>query len=601
MMDDKDGSSVASSSPPGVIRQVRPATVTAVLEATFPRPHRPGHAKQGETFLSFLSRGARLFFETCAFLKTLLPFPGLAREEDDSARTSSRERTAFLLVLAAWTTWNFCRVYFGGWGLGMDEAQYWDWSRHLDWSYYSKPPLIAYLIAFTTRVAGNEEWAIRLGSVLLNSGLLVAVYVLTRHIAGSARAGLVAALATLGATIAWVRPLVMSTDSLLVFFWAAGMYAWLRALETRGMRWWLATGLALGLGMLSKYTTGLLVAALALHLLLAGREKLRSPGPWLAGALVLASFLPVLWWNATHDWISFSHHMHLNAPEPLSFGQRLSSLWGFLLSQGLMSSPVLLPLMLWAAYRLMRPPLRGRAAFLVFLTFLLPFGFYVFLAAQRNVYAHWPTPAYLGGAVALGWVWTQQRRGLAMRLLLALGIAIGALTGLAATNTSVLHHGAAAYARAHHTDPPQWLRPGLDTDWSNTFYIGPAMGEVVGRRLNEMREPRPFVFSDVKTLATRLSYYVPGRPRVYCLPYERAANQYDIWGGWEQLVGRDGLFVAQGPRQDAEPLAREFCESGYFQDYEHLESAELERAGTQIAVISLFRMHGFTGKLPVPE
>src|SRR5262249_25418158 len=27
--------------------------------------------------------------------------------------------------------------------LGQDEAHYWDWSRHLDWSYYSKGPLVA--------------------------------------------------------------------------------------------------------------------------------------------------------------------------------------------------------------------------------------------------------------------------------------------------------------------------------------------------------------------------------------------------------------------------------------------------------------------------
>ena len=46
--------------------------------------------------------------------------------------------------------------------LSVDEAQYWHWSRNIDFGYFTKPPLIAWIIAFSTFIFGNEEWAVRL-------------------------------------------------------------------------------------------------------------------------------------------------------------------------------------------------------------------------------------------------------------------------------------------------------------------------------------------------------------------------------------------------------------------------------------------------------
>ena len=45
--------------------------------------------------------------------------------------------------------------------LHFDEAQYWDWSQNLDWGYFSKPPLLAFLIRVVTELCGNGENCIR--------------------------------------------------------------------------------------------------------------------------------------------------------------------------------------------------------------------------------------------------------------------------------------------------------------------------------------------------------------------------------------------------------------------------------------------------------
>src|SRR4051812_29940260 len=76
--------------------------------------------------------------------------------------------------------------------LAPDEAHYWDWSRHLDWSYYSKGPLVAYLIRAGCAVAGlwsrqaaaGDMLAVRLPAVLCGSLLLVSMYVLTIQVFG---------------------------------------------------------------------------------------------------------------------------------------------------------------------------------------------------------------------------------------------------------------------------------------------------------------------------------------------------------------------------------------------------------------------------------
>src|SRR5436190_2998970 len=84
--------------------------------------------------------------------------------------------------------------------LAPDEAHYWDWSRHLDWSYYSKGPLVAWLIRLSCEVfgswseahTGNLMFAVRLPAVVCGSLLLVSLYVLAMQVFG--RSGFALAL-----------------------------------------------------------------------------------------------------------------------------------------------------------------------------------------------------------------------------------------------------------------------------------------------------------------------------------------------------------------------------------------------------------------------
>src|SRR5829696_8336631 len=99
-------------------------------------------------------------------------------------------RPAALLILG-WVALNL--VYLGWFcplDLSPDEAHYWHWSRHLDWSYYSKGPLVAWLIRGSCELFGTSAFAVRLPAVLTSAALLAGVFVLARDALRDGRAAL---------------------------------------------------------------------------------------------------------------------------------------------------------------------------------------------------------------------------------------------------------------------------------------------------------------------------------------------------------------------------------------------------------------------------
>lgn len=100
--------------------------------------------------------------------------------------------------------------------LFVDEAQYWLWSTQPAAGYFSKPPLIAWLIALTTRLAGEAAWAVRLASPLLHAGA-AGFILLAGRVLYDARTGAAAALVYLTLPAVSFSSLLISTDAPLLF------------------------------------------------------------------------------------------------------------------------------------------------------------------------------------------------------------------------------------------------------------------------------------------------------------------------------------------------------------------------------------------------
>ena len=190
-----------------------------------------------------------------------------------------------------------------------DEAQYWRWGETLDWGYYSKPPMIAWLIHAVTSLFGNSEWAIRLPAPFLHTIGAVFLYYLGRDMYNG-RTGMLAALGYALMPAVILSSAIISTDGVLMPFWCAALYAFWR-LRTGSGHWVSAAGLglAIGLGLLSKYAMVYFLIGIVLTLLMdrdSRRALLSLPG--LAALLVAgAVFAPHIAWNAAHNFETVSH------------------------------------------------------------------------------------------------------------------------------------------------------------------------------------------------------------------------------------------------------------------------------------------------------
>ncbi|MGE0829613.1 MAG: ArnT family glycosyltransferase, partial [Hyphomonadaceae bacterium] len=192
--------------------------------------------------------------------------------------------------------------------LHFDEAQYWHWSRALDWGYFSKPPLIAWVIAATTGVFGNAEWAVRLAAPFCHAAGAFALFALARRIYGPV-AGLWAGALWLTMPAVWLSSAIMSTDALVMPLWSAALYCLWRLIETRAWIWAILLGAALGLGALAKYAMLYfpLCAAFAALIGRDARQALLSKYGAAAAAIAALILAPNLYWNATHEFQTLQH------------------------------------------------------------------------------------------------------------------------------------------------------------------------------------------------------------------------------------------------------------------------------------------------------
>lgn len=192
-----------------------------------------------------------------------------------------------------------------------DEAQYWLWSRTLDFGYYSKPPVIAWAIWATTAIGGDAEAWVRLSACLFQAGATMTVFLIGRRLYGGAVGLAAAALYGLMPGIQ-LSALVAATDAPLLFFLGLTILAYVTLLEAQGRRRiLLAAGLgaALGLAFLSKYAAIYFVVGLGVHLALSPRARAAwsLPAAAAACAALAAVMAPNLAWNAAHDFATFQH------------------------------------------------------------------------------------------------------------------------------------------------------------------------------------------------------------------------------------------------------------------------------------------------------
>lgn len=290
-----------------------------------------------------------------------------------------------------------------------DEAYYWEFSRRLDFSYYDHPPMVAYVISFFNLFFGNSVLSIRLPSII---GMLLASFLIFRICQVSfsnAQAGFWA-VAMLNLTPAGTAiGFITTPDTPLLIFWSVGMYAFIKALNSSKYFWWIITGLSLGCGALSKYNMIFFVPSIALtilcfkryrHLVFTGRY-------WIMVFLAALGTLPIIYWNANHDWISFKFQFaHGLNPANKSCWKTFGD---FLVGQLGTIGLTLFPMLWYAVIKTIKKSWQENNEKLFFLSWLAfpTMLFFTMSSLNAKVEANWPQIAYISAMILVGFFITE--------------------------------------------------------------------------------------------------------------------------------------------------------------------------------------------------
>jgi 4-amino-4-deoxy-L-arabinose transferase-like glycosyltransferase len=339
-----------------------------------------------------------------------------------------RATLAFLLVLAATTGVRIYALFQNPLGLYFDEAQYWSWSRALEWGYFTKPPLIAWVISATTALAGTDaEWAVRLGAPLAHAVTASALYLLGRTMYG-AWAGFWAGLGWLMLPGVFFSSSLISTDAVLLPLWAIAVLALWRLMNTRALHWALVLGLALGVSVLAKYAMlyFVLCAACAAWWLAPVREALGKGRGMLAGFIALALITPNIVWNIQNGFATARHtaaNARFDAGDMFNFDELFEFTGGQVII-----GPLILAALIWLGWRAWRRStgLSDQDKFL--LAFIIPpFLFVSLIAFLSRANANWAAVAY---PATLVWVTGSLYGSADGRRFLAAATAINVIMGV---------------------------------------------------------------------------------------------------------------------------------------------------------------------------
>lgn len=473
------------------------------------------------------------------------------------------------LACAAIFLVTLCQILFllagCDWDFSGDEAEFWAWSRRLDWSYFARGPLIAWLIrlssetlgTFSQWLTGSSMFALRFPAIA--SGALSAwgVFRLGSLTTGSKRSALWTILLLPAIPVLALGGVLMTCDTPLVCCWTWAAVWTFRALQSDDWRAWIAAGAIGALGVLAKYTMLAFPVSVGLFLLLcpSHRRQLRQPGYWVMSSLcVILGLAPIVAWNAAHGWVAFGQladRVGLSSratwggikPVLVFFAgdfAALGGVWWVAGAAALIHSLLTVTRKNGAAGMAAAPPdaLDGadHRAGLIYLLCLwaVIWGACLVASLLGETEANWMAPGYVPLLILVGMRVESAFRSGGARARLYMAAWCVSIAGVVA-----IHHTEWFFPMC-----ARWVPPSTKGLPAPLRLIDPTcrmrghkqLAEEVAKRIAAVQAegPTPFVLTPTYALTSTLSFYLPGQPETYCLSWNygmtpQPVNQHDLW------------------------------------------------------------------------
>ncbi len=532
----------------------------------------------------------------------------------------------WILILASTALRLFSACFLG---LGNDEAYHWLYAEHPALGYYDHPPMMAWIetLGLALPGAGASTWALRIGFIALFAASTWLLANLTARFYGE-QAGFLAALAL---NLTGYYGLAASTfalpDGPLLFFWLLSLDRMSVALnpqdERRGRSVsppydgdaptilppyeggaptisppyeggarggpgerlspnlvpWLLVGLAWGGAMLSKYHGIFLPMGTALYLILhrPARRWLTHTGPYIAMAVALVVFSPVIIWNATHGWASFLFQGGRAVGSAATF--RPDGLLIALFAQSMYLFPwIWVPLIVvlvagcWN-WRQTTPHER-----LLLALSAAPLCVFTLVACFRPVLPHWGLIGLASLFPLLGRNWSARLEARPLRTRRALAAAAGFSVLFLAFTCAEYRYGMLQRGE----DGKGGLIDASRDPTLDLYGWDQVADEIQKHRL--LDEPGTFLFTRYWYQSAQLAHALGGKRPVLCYNADDPRG-FAFWSKPDDWVGHDGILVVVG---EHEAMARYF-RRGWFSRVEPVSDFWVERAGKPVRRIGIYR------------
>ncbi len=335
----------------------------------------------------------------------------LAYSETSNRTLSLRLGLAIIFTV---TLWRVVMLSFNRTDLFLDEAQYWFWGQNLDFGYYSKPPVIAWVIRFFNAFSGSDStfW-IRVSAPLFHMATALMLMRIARRL-GWAEIEPWVGVTFITLPAVSLSSTLVSTDTIQILFIAIAIWAFLGLNRQASAIGALVLGISLGLAFMTKYSILFVLPGVAIAMITLPSARVS----WrdciiaaVAGALVVS---PNLWWNLTHDIATVRHTesiAHWNGGKGGGMPFHLVGAIEFFLAQFGVVGPVVFYAMLVGLWRMIKGRSGDAEKLLVWLS--IPVVLLITMQALfAKAYANWAVAAYVAGTILAVRMLRDMKRGL---------------------------------------------------------------------------------------------------------------------------------------------------------------------------------------------
>ncbi|MBD2609215.1 glycosyltransferase family 39 protein [Scytonema hofmannii FACHB-248] len=497
-----------------------------------------------------------------------------------------------------------------------DEAYYYLYSLHLDWSYFDHPFLVALTTGFGPWLTGGvvSQFTIRLGAIICYTGSLLLLYLTSKRLFSAKAAKLTLAIATICPIFQVTFGILSLPDSPLMFFWSASLYCAANEFfrqpanqESCSSNLYVPSyrlailGILVGLACDSKYHGFVLGVGLIGFCLTSSRHRcvVRSPWGWLGLCLFIITISPIVFWNIQHDWVSFRFQSERAVPK--SGYNLLSVITVLLLGIAYLFPTIGFPLW-WVSLRSLasqinqffyhksltsRKNLDASVLLILWVSLPIIIGF-TFIGGYRQILPAWTMPGFWGTTLLLGQqavIWQDKSRRSVRRWFLGTGIAVSCmlLTVLLQITAGIMQK-PSQYAFMGGFLPPK-DDPSTELIDIGQLRRGFAQSPILSAALHNSS----FIFTNRYYLGGPIAMSLKplADTPITCFDIGKDLRGFAFWSKPEQWLGEDALYITTAPFNLRKDLMASY--RSYFSSLSAIATIPIRRGGVVINVVYVYQ------------